>query len=281
MEPYLKFLKKIGVSSATIEALKDEAADIDTLSTAFRDDQNEILTATLKPKLIEELKPEINKEALKSVHGSLKTRMNRELGLTIPDFRSMEFDDYLTAAKTELENRVKNGTDAEIQAKIKTITDKYSETLEEAADLKAKLSAKDAEVEAKIAEATGKLYAQKNIADAFAKVKLGGKPEIVEFVQKGLRDQLMSAYKIAEDGSIKNLDGTPVVKDGSTIVKTVFELVQDDPAVKALIKQNDARGDDEPGGGGYDFKPQKGHDGKPINPNVDTDYAAQVIKDLG
>lgn len=283
MDTYLKFLKKIGVPAATIDALKEETADIDTLSASFKEDQTEILTAALKPKLIEEIKPEINKEALKSVHGSLKTRMNRELNLTIPDYRGMEFDAYLDAAKKELEDRVKNGTDAEIQNKIKSITDKYSETLEEAADLKTKLAAKDAEVEAKVAEATSRLYAQTSIADTFGRITWSDQKDLVAYVQKTIREDLMNKYKIDEQGNIKNKDGTPVTKDGSTIVKTVYDLVIDDPAVKSLVKKNDARGGDDQNGkdqNGSAFKVAVGPDGKPLNPNVDTAYAEQLLKEL-
>lgn len=255
MENLEKLLKKLGVPASEITKAKAEDADIDGISESVKADQLEILTAKLKPQLTEELKAEINKQALDSVHGSLKTKLKRELDLQIPDFRKMEFEDFITAASEELKTRASKQTDEQVQSKIKEVSTRLTDALQQVEDLTGRLSAKDQEVADRIQEAHNELHAESNISRAFGGIKWGGKQETIEFVQESLKKDIKSNFIVDKDGGIKNKDGTPVVKDGNVIVKTLTDYVSATPVVQSLIKQNDARGEGAPPAGGYAGKP--------------------------
>lgn len=281
MDQLEKLLKKLGVSATDIAKAKEDGADIDAIVDAVKADQTEILTAKLKPTLTEELKADINKQALISVQGSLKTKLKRELDLQIPDFRTMEFDAFVDAAKEELQSRTATQTEAQVQAKIKEVTTKLTVALEQVEDLTGKLSAKDQEVENKIKEAQNELHAESNISKAFSAVSWGGKPETVEFVQESLKEKIKSQLIVEKDGTIKNKDGTPVVKDGNVIVKTLTDYVNGSPVVQSLIKQNDARGEGS-GGSSGGYKKAEGSEGN-TTPHAEKSkaYADQLIAELG
>lgn len=244
MENLEKLLKKLGVPAAEIAKAKEDGADIDTIADAVKADQLEIVTSQLKPALTEELKADINKQALLAIHGSLKTKLKRDLNLQIPDARTMEFDDFLTAAVKEVETRSSQQTSDQIES----VRTRLTEALEKVEDLSGKLTAKEQEVVDRIAAAHNELHAESNISKAFRGIKWGGKPETIEFVQDSLEKDIKSNFIVDKDGGIKNKDGTPVVKDGNVIVKTLVDYVSATPVVQSLIKQNDARGDETPGG---------------------------------
>lgn len=282
MEALEKLLKKLGVSKTDIDKAKEEGSDIDAIAEAVKADQTEIITSKLKPVLTEELKGDINKQALASVHGSIKTKLKRELDLQIPEFRTMDFDAFIDATKSELETRTATQTDEKVQAKIKEVTTKLTTALEQVEDLTSKLSAKDQEVETKIREAHNELHAEANIAKAFAGIKWGGKPETIEFVQDSLKEKIKAQLIVEKDGTIKNKDGTPVVKDGNVIVKTLSDYVSAAPVVQSLIKQNDARGD-EGGGSGKGYSGSGGGESDPKNPKAAASkaYADKFVEELG
>lgn len=259
MENLEKLLKKLGVPAAEIAAAKAEDADVDAIAESVKADQLEIVTSKLKPQLTEELKSEINKQALLSIHGSLKTKLKRDLNLQIPDARSMEFDDFIAAAVKEVETRSSQQSDQQIES----VRTKLTQALEQVEDLTSKLTAKEQEVETRIQEAHNELHAESNISRAFGGIKWGGKPETIEFVQESLKKEIKSNFIVDKEGGIKNKDGTPVVKDGNVIVKTLADYVSTTPVVQSLIKQNDARGDDAPGG-----YASKGSEGASLTPDA-------------
>lgn len=274
MDAIKSFLKKIGVSDDQIKKLEADGADVAGIATEYQDDQETIMTTRIKTRIIEEVKPEINAQALKSVQESLKTKLKRELGLDIPNVKALEFDDFLAKATEEVKAKYKEQGDEAVKAKIKDLTDKYTEALNNAEDLKTKLTAKEQEVEQKISEFKAQAAAEKNLGNAFGKITWAGTEKQQKFFQAALRNELLSSILVAEDGTIKNKDGTPVVKDGNTIVKTLDDLVRAKAEESDMVKKNGARDDDPPGPGNHKFTVATGPDGKPINPNAEAAQAA-------
>lgn len=228
-------LKKIGFTDAQIADLS-EGKDVENILKQWEKDNEEVLSARLRPAVEKEIKEKLNADALKAVSESLKHKIQKVTGITVPGGRGMEIDAFLDAFKVQVETGKDNG---ELEKQIKKANDDLSDALEKLADMNAKLSEKDKEIETTIAKERSKMIMDDSVSKFFAGQEWGVSKELVEFAMDNLKNKVHSEFNIS-DGVLKTKDGAPVVV-GNTVVKSLPDWLSAEVDKLNLRKKNDGR----------------------------------------
>jgi hypothetical protein len=236
----IELLKKVGFTAAQIEEAQKEGADLTKIGDDYLADRKDVMAATLRPEIEKELKESINAAALKSTQESVKTKLNRELGLGITNLKAVEFEEFLTKAKESID-QIKDSMTADEKKRIQDLTSKYTDALEQSEALKKQLSDKEVEVSSTLERERAKLHGEIHFNKALQDVEWGVENIRKDFYVDAFRKEALDKYLVDQDGNIKNTDGTPVVKDGNAIVRTMKEWVEDKVNAHQLKKANDAR----------------------------------------
>jgi hypothetical protein len=242
-----EFLKALGVSSNIIEDAKKDGANFKELAKQFKDDQREIIATDLRKEIEADLKEKINADALKATQNSLKTKLNRELGLNLTNIREIDFEEFVTKAKEAVDG-IKTSVDGDTK-KVDELNTKLLNAFEEIESYKTKLTDKEKEVEATLKAERAKLNAESYISKTYSAIKWVGDENLkntVKFAQDTLRNEIHNNYVVGDDGSLKNKDGSPVIKDKDTIVRTLEDYITSRVSELNLVEQNTARTNGRP-----------------------------------
>lgn len=228
-------LKKIGFSDAQIADIEANKG-IDEIIKAWAKDNEDVLLSKFKPAIEKEVKEKINADALKAVSESLKHKLQKVTGISVPGSRGTELDDFLDKFKEQIEA---GRQDDELLKQVKKANDDLADAMDKVADLTTKLADKDKEVEQTISKERAKMTMDDAMAKYFAGQEWGVSKELVEFAMDNLRAKAHNEFIIA-DGVLKTKEGAPVVH-GNTVVKSLSDWLSGEVDKLNLRKKNDGR----------------------------------------
>jgi chromosome segregation ATPase len=248
MEQVKDFLKAIKVPQDVIADLLDgKEVDVQRVAKTYEEDRTDVIRAKLEPEILETTKSEENKKALLAVEGAMKQKLKKTFGLTLSNIREMSMEEFLEKAQAEIDE-TKKGGDESLKKQLSDLMEKYNSAEENLVTLKSQVKEKDEKIESVRKEVEEKFARTRVLNSALDKVKWAFEdPTRVEREKRIVMKEIEELFQVGSDGSMKNLDGTVVVKpNDSGIYKNVDEWITDYANQYKLVKQSDPRGGETP-----------------------------------
>lgn len=246
MDNVKAFLKAIKVPTDVIADLVDgKEVDIAQVAKVYEEDRTDVIRAKLEPEIEATVRQEEGRRALASVEGALKGKLKKALGLTLSNVREMSMEDFLERAAEEVENARKGGDEA-TKKQLQDLIEKYNQAEENLINLKSDLKSKDEAIQNVRREVEEKFQRTKILNQSFDKIRWAfDDPIRIERERRVLLKEIEDQFQVGADGSLKNIDGSVVVKPNDAgIYKSVDEWIADYANQYKLTKQSDPRGGD-------------------------------------
>lgn len=228
-------LKKLGFSDSQIADI-EAGKEVDTVIESWTKDNEDVLSAKLRPSIEKDIKEKVNADALKAVSESLKHKIQKATGISVPGYRGIDLDQFVETFKEQIDA---SKNDGELAKQYKKANDDLSDALEKIADLTTKLSEKDVEVQKTIEKERARMTLDDAMAKFFAGQEWGVSKELVEFAMDNLKSKVHSDFDLA-DGVLKTKEGAPVL-NGNTVIKTLPDWLSAEVDKLNLRKKNDGR----------------------------------------
>lgn len=249
MEQSIKdFLKAIKVPQDVIADLSEgKEIDIQKVAKTYEEDRTDVIRAKIEPEILESAKSDENKKALAAVEGAMKQKLKKVFGLTLSNIREMTMEEFLEKAQAEVEDTKKGGDD-QLKKQLAELMEKYNSAEENLVSLKQTVKEKEDKIESVRKEVEEKFARTKVLSSSLDKIKWAfDDPTRIERERRIVMKEIEEQFQVGADGSMKNLDGSVVVKPGDAgIYKNVDEWITDYANQYKLVKQSDPRAGEAP-----------------------------------
>lgn len=239
MEHFIKFLEKINTPSDVIAGLKEgKVEDIDAAATTYLKAREDYYLATIDKK-------KIGDDAIAGYHLTLKKDLNRTLNLGLSNADIDKFktiDEFYTEVSAKVKAAVdeaRGSTDATLKADLAKWQETASERQKRIDELEGGYDGFKTKIETEKQEFErtfkAKEYFRKMVAADETIVDVPHKAAAIETIE----NQLFGKYRIHEDGTVFNLDGSKVVDPTRQVTIThVRELFEPEKPKWNLLKQS-------------------------------------------